>query len=211
MYISFNLSKRCNSFIYLSHQQCSFGCFLTQSFTVLYNTRLVSLLYICHRFWVFPLKTAVFLCLSPYTVDYSSIYYSTCLTSIYLSPLLSLSFKNFYLFHPYISWHKMNFSWYMRVSLYNAHTGWPRSYRKYILQITHPSQYRYAVTSGSPSKSRPCRSPALIPGKISESRIKMIYIIISKKCIITNFHIDSFFNLKNSYNNHNNMFVCTKR
>ena len=39
-----------------------------------------------------------------------------------------------------------------------GHTGWPRSYRKYILQITQPSQYRYtklqyrfAVTSGSPS------------------------------------------------------------
>ena len=37
-------------------------------------------------------------------------------------------------------------------------TGWPRSYRKYILQTTQPSQYRYAklkyifaVTSGSPS------------------------------------------------------------
>ena len=37
-------------------------------------------------------------------------------------------------------------------------TGWPRSYRKYILQITQPSQYvyaklqyRFAVTSGSPS------------------------------------------------------------
>ena len=36
-------------------------------------------------------------------------------------------------------------------------TGWPRSYRKYILQITQPSkyiyaklQYRSAVTSGSP-------------------------------------------------------------
>ena len=39
-----------------------------------------------------------------------------------------------------------------------THTGWPKSYRKYILQITQPSQYRYAklqhkyaVTSGSPS------------------------------------------------------------
>ena len=38
-------------------------------------------------------------------------------------------------------------------------TGWPRSYRKYILQIPQPSQYgyaksqyRFAVTSGSPSK-----------------------------------------------------------
>ena len=38
-------------------------------------------------------------------------------------------------------------------------TGWPRSYRKYILQITQPSeygygklQYRFAVTSGSPSR-----------------------------------------------------------
>ena len=38
------------------------------------------------------------------------------------------------------------------------YTGWPRSYRKYILQITPPSQYgyaklqhRFAVTSGSPS------------------------------------------------------------
>ena len=37
-------------------------------------------------------------------------------------------------------------------------TGWPRSYRKYILQIKQPSQhryaklqYRFAVTSGSPS------------------------------------------------------------
>ena len=37
-------------------------------------------------------------------------------------------------------------------------TGWPRSYRKYILQITQPSlygyaklHYRFAVTSGSPS------------------------------------------------------------
>ena len=45
--------------------------------------------------------------------------------------------------------------------LYNIpcpYTGWPRSYRKYILQITPPSQYgyatlqyRFAVTSGSPS------------------------------------------------------------
>ena len=40
----------------------------------------------------------------------------------------------------------------------NATGWWPRSYRKYILQITQPSQYRYAtlqyrfaVTSGSPS------------------------------------------------------------
>ena len=39
-----------------------------------------------------------------------------------------------------------------------SYTGWPRSYHKYILQITQPSQYRYAklhysfaVTSGSPS------------------------------------------------------------
>ena len=39
-----------------------------------------------------------------------------------------------------------------------SNTRWPRSYRKYILQITQPSQYRYgnlqyrfAVTSGSPS------------------------------------------------------------
>ena len=39
------------------------------------------------------------------------------------------------------------------------HTGSPRSYRKHILQITQPSQYRYAklqyrfaVTSGSTSK-----------------------------------------------------------
>ena len=39
-------------------------------------------------------------------------------------------------------------------------TGWPRSYRKYILQITQPSQYRcaklqymFAVNSGSPSRS----------------------------------------------------------
>ena len=38
------------------------------------------------------------------------------------------------------------------------YTGWPRSYRKYILQITQTSQYgyaklqyRFAVTSGSPS------------------------------------------------------------
>ena len=37
-------------------------------------------------------------------------------------------------------------------------TGWARSYRKYLLQITQPSQYwyakiqyRFAVTSGSPS------------------------------------------------------------
>ena len=40
----------------------------------------------------------------------------------------------------------------------NGYTGWPSSYRKYILKITQPSQYRYAklqyrfvVTSGSPS------------------------------------------------------------
>ena len=39
-----------------------------------------------------------------------------------------------------------------------TYTGWPRSYRKYILQITQPSQsgyaksqYRYAVVSWSPS------------------------------------------------------------
>ena len=49
---------------------------------------------------------------------------------------------------------------------FNIHTfmiaGWPRSYRKYILQITQLSQYRYAklqhrfaVTSGSPSMSCP--------------------------------------------------------
>ena len=44
---------------------------------------------------------------------------------------------------------------------YIAFTGWPRSYRKYILQITQTSQYRYAklqyrfsVTSGSPSICR---------------------------------------------------------
>ena len=37
-------------------------------------------------------------------------------------------------------------------------TGWPKSYRKYILKITQPpqygyakSQYRFSVTSGSPS------------------------------------------------------------
>ena len=41
----------------------------------------------------------------------------------------------------------------------DTHTGWPRSYRKYILQIMQPSQYenaklqyRFAVTSGSPSR-----------------------------------------------------------
>ena len=40
----------------------------------------------------------------------------------------------------------------------NFNTGWPRSYRKYILQITKTSlnryeklQYRFAVNSGSPS------------------------------------------------------------
>ena len=40
------------------------------------------------------------------------------------------------------------------------YTGWPRSYRKYILQITQPSQYGYAklqyrcaVTSGSSSNT----------------------------------------------------------
>ena len=40
------------------------------------------------------------------------------------------------------------------------HTGWPRNHHKYILQITQPSQYRYAklqyrfaVISGSPSTS----------------------------------------------------------
>ena len=39
-------------------------------------------------------------------------------------------------------------------------TGWSISYRKYILQITQPSQYRYAklqyrfaVISGSPSRN----------------------------------------------------------
>ena len=43
----------------------------------------------------------------------------------------------------------------------DKHTGWARNYRKYILQITQPSQYRFAklkyrfaVTSGSPSTSR---------------------------------------------------------
>ena len=42
-------------------------------------------------------------------------------------------------------------------------TGWPRSYRIYILQITQNSQYRYAdlkytfaVTSGSPSSMYVC-------------------------------------------------------
>ena len=42
--------------------------------------------------------------------------------------------------------------------LIDCDTGWPRSYRKYILQITQPSQYgytklqyRFAATSGSPS------------------------------------------------------------
>ena len=42
-------------------------------------------------------------------------------------------------------------------------TGWPRSYRKYILQITQPSQYGYAklqyrftVTSGWPMSSEYC-------------------------------------------------------
>ena len=47
-------------------------------------------------------------------------------------------------------------------------TGWPRSYRKYLLQITQPSQYRYAnlqyrfaVTSGSPSKYRMYHDPFL--------------------------------------------------
>ena len=42
---------------------------------------------------------------------------------------------------------------------YYNDTGWPRSYRKYIRQITQPSQYRYAqlqyrfaVISGSPSR-----------------------------------------------------------
>ena len=42
--------------------------------------------------------------------------------------------------------------------LHTICTWWPRSYRKYILQITQPSQYRYAklqyrfaITSGSPS------------------------------------------------------------
>ena len=42
--------------------------------------------------------------------------------------------------------------------MYSTDTGWPRSYSKYILQITQPSQYRYAklqyifaVTSVSPS------------------------------------------------------------
>ena len=40
----------------------------------------------------------------------------------------------------------------------STHTGEPRSYRNYILQITQPSKYSYArlqyifaVTSGSPS------------------------------------------------------------
>ena len=44
-------------------------------------------------------------------------------------------------------------------SLIDTYTGWPRSYRKYLLQITQPSQYgyaklqyRFAVTSGSPRK-----------------------------------------------------------
>ena len=44
------------------------------------------------------------------------------------------------------------------IYIYMIYTGWPRSYRKYIEQITQPSQYGYAklqhifaVTSGSPS------------------------------------------------------------
>ena len=44
-------------------------------------------------------------------------------------------------------------------------TGWPSCYRKYILQITQPSQYgyakfqyRFAVTSGSPSKYHACKT-----------------------------------------------------
>ena len=43
---------------------------------------------------------------------------------------------------------------------HDANTGWSISYRKYILKITQPSQYRYAklqfrfaVISGSPSSS----------------------------------------------------------
>ena len=46
------------------------------------------------------------------------------------------------------------------IDFVHFYTRWPRSYRKYILQITQPSQYRYpklqyrfAVTSGSPSNS----------------------------------------------------------
>ena len=41
----------------------------------------------------------------------------------------------------------------------SLHTGWARRYRKYILQTTQPSQYgyvklqyRFAVTSGTPSR-----------------------------------------------------------
>ena len=48
--------------------------------------------------------------------------------------------------------------WYWPINWYNWYTGRPRSYRKYIQQITQPSQYgyaklqyRFAVTSGSPS------------------------------------------------------------
>ena len=46
----------------------------------------------------------------------------------------------------------------MSESIVYWYTGWPRRYRKYILQITQPSQYgyaklkyRFAVISGSPS------------------------------------------------------------
>ena len=53
---------------------------------------------------------------------------------------------------------KKNRIW--RPSNKGRNTGWPRSYRKYILQITQPSQYgyaklqyRFAVTSLSPSTS----------------------------------------------------------
>ena len=49
-------------------------------------------------------------------------------------------------------------------------TGWPGSYRKYILQITQPSQYRYAklryrfaVTCGSPSMSLVCPFVLILP------------------------------------------------
>ena len=77
-----------------------------------------------------------------------------------------------------VDWHCIRQSEYL--PLYPIHryiytTGWPRSYRKYILQITQPSQYgyaklqyRFAVTSGSSSTSSlsPLRIAMMKPKRI---------------------------------------------
>ena len=54
-----------------------------------------------------------------------------------------------------------NYHHHFKVVCYNSTPGRPRSYRKYILQITQTSQYRYAklqhrfvVTFGAPSTSQ---------------------------------------------------------